>query len=388
MKIIRFCVYFGAAAGTLLLIIFALWTGRSYMDIHASVKNRIESIFTELPFESFFKQTYFDYLRVTNRGHFNGVTLLTDGRLMFDRLEDIIFLIPRIDGVIGLHDYLYDRDIPFLYVRVPGKLQDNSLLPIAFSDNTMIYDGYYFMHNLNENNVDTLDLRAKMFDDGIDLTTAYFRGDHHWTAETALWAFGKIGNVLNEEYGFQLDERTWDPGQYNRIKFEGAFLGEESYAVNAFGNFEDITSVSPMFPTNITVTDIMDAYNHRVVATGSFVEVFQPKVLSEQVESFGYLDLNDVSRYFKRYDNNLTGDGKRVLLLADSMGMPIAPFFSTAFGRVDNFYLSWRTNNRIWSAINTGDYDIVIFLLSDVVIAYEDTEVFGDDRLYLGSPPN
>jgi len=386
MKSIRLITYASLVVGTLALIAFAFMTGRSYLDIHASVKTRVEYVFLTMPGDSYIRHTHFDYLKATGRGHYNGVTFLNDGRLMLDTLENRAYVHERAESIAFLSEYLYDRGTPFLYVRAPSKLQDNSFLPTAFSDNNIIANADALVYLLNSSGVDTLDLRAKMENDGIAFPDAFFKGDHHWTADTIFWAFGSIAEFIGNEYGITIDRWTWDAQHYEHITFEGAFLGEEAVAVGANRFFEDISFKIPKFHTDITVTNIWDPSNPHLVSRGSFTEVFTPALLDGSRTRFGYVDMNVPHRYFNRYENAAVSEDKKVLLIMDSMGIPLATFFSTAFRTVDNFYLVNRQNNRIWSEINSNDYDLVIFLVSDVVVSFENEYPFTNDRLYLSRP--
>jgi len=371
----------------IIAVVFAIRTDTSYGEMHSTIKTRIESYFDNLPFDSFFKESFYNYLRVTGRGNFNGVTFLNDGRLMFDTLDKSFFY-SRADDIIYMSEYLNEKGTPFVYVRVPNKLQDNSLLPRAFSDNIMKENADYFLSILHDNGVDTLDLRVEMEHDGVDMYSAYFLGDHHWKTETSLWAFGKIAGHINREYGFNVDEKTWDPGQFEQTTFERAFLGEESEAVNAFHRYEDFTFLTPRFQTNHSTYEISyDGFEDYLIS-GSYADVFTPRVLEEHNERILYPALNVLQWYgsFNRYDNIDASEKKNVLFIADSMGWPLGPQFALAFETVDNLYLVPRANYRVWSAIDVNNYDLVVFVLSDFVLALEESESFADDRLYLGRP--
>jgi len=371
----------------MLAVLFAIWTDRSYLDMHTTVKSRIESVFSQLLFKDFFDHAYYSYLRTTNRSHFNEVTFLSDGRLMFDKQGERLFIDDRVNEIIFLNDHLHDNGTPFLYVRAPNKLQDISLLPIAFSDSTIISDGDFILDLLRESGLSTIDLRAEMENEGLDFYSSFFKGDHHWTIEKALWAFGRIATFINSEYGFSIDEKTWDPGHYEPVTIKRGFLGEEAQAVNAFHRYEDITALIPKFHTDFTVTNIRNLYDPHFVSAGSFIEVFTPKLLDESTTEFDYDDLNVVHRFFNRYENTEAGEKRNILLVMDSMGMPLASFFAVAFETVDNLYLvNHDTNYKIWTAIDKNDYDLVVFLLSDVVVNYEEAILFENDRLYFGRP--
>jgi len=354
--------------------------------INTAVRDTVEEFYSYVPMGERFSRMYFNYMRAMDRNHYNGVTFLTDGRLMFDTTEPNIFLYERANAIMELVHYL-DEGEPFIFVRVPNKLQDNSLLPIAFSDSHIIEDSEKFLHLIRGYGIDTLDLRAEMEKDGIDFATAYFRGDHHWTAETALWAFGKVAEFANREHGFTVPESAWDPLQFEKMTFPGAFLGEESKAVNALDNYEDITVLSPRFLTEITVTDIRVEHYGNIRIEDSFADVFMPLLRYAYHDGFTYSDLNVLARDFLRFENANAPEQKKVLLIADSMGFPLTMFFSNTFAVVDQLYLMQGNNDRVWSAVAEYEYDLVIFILSDGVVPFGDEDGFWDDRLFLGVPP-
>jgi len=386
MKLVRGCFYLVIIAVVMGAAVFAMWTNRSYMDMHTLVKSQIVQSFSELPFEGFMNRVHYNYLRATNRGHFNGVTFLTDGRLMFDEQDDLVFIQERTEEILWLNNYLQNKEIPFLYVRVPSKIQDNSVLPRAFSDNTNIEDGDYVLHFLQDNGVDTIDLREKMDRYGTDYYFAFYHGDHHWTTETTLWALGEIADFVNREYGFSVDKMVWDQEQYEHITLKRGFLGEESETINAMHRYEDITALVPKFPTSIMVTDIREIDDQHTVSAGSFVDVFIPKLLDENNTHLRYGELNVVHRYFNRYENSEASDQKNILLIGDSMAISLSTYLTTAFGTVDNLMLFYGANHRIWPAIERNNYDLVIYVLSDMIVAFEDRHIFEDDRLFLGRP--
>jgi len=389
MKIIKLSIilFFTLVFFILIIVYGGRRLGRTYLDFHSAVKIKIESIFIALPFDNSIKQAHFEYLRLTNRGHYNEVTLLNDGRFMLDTLNYSLFLHERADAIADLSDFSKHYGAQFIYVRIPSKLKDNSYLPLAFSDNYIIEGSNELMNLVNEFGVDIYDLRAEMEKDGVDFTTAFFRGDHHWTYETALWAFGKISGHLNTGYGFSVDEMTWDPRQFEHITYKNGFLGEESITINNLNNHEDITILVPKFNTDFVITDLK-GYNYMAyLDSGRFADVFIPFVNDESINTIVFGDSNRWFFGYTRYENTAANENKNILLISDSMGIPLATYFANAFTRVDNIYMLSNTNHRVWDGIANYDYDLVIFAVSDVVTAGESTQDRTLDRFFLGYPP-
>ncbi|MCL2661752.1 MAG: hypothetical protein FWE83_00275 [Oscillospiraceae bacterium] len=385
IKLITFLVLI--AAFVLMVFLFGgRRLGRLYLDVHDAVKSRIVSIFEKLPYDEHIKLMHFEYLRLTLRSHYNGVTILNDDRLMLDTLPYNPYLHERANAIAVLSEFSEENGAQFLYVRVPSKIKDNSLIPFAFSDNTIIESSSRLMNLIEDFGVDVLDLRAEMVREGIDFTTSFFRGDHHWTTDTALWAFGTISEYINRVHSFNVDEMMWNPEQFQRITVENVFLGQESEAINALDNYEDITFLIPRFLTDFTITDLR-GYNYMVpLDSGSFLDVFTPMLNREHIESAAYGDSNRWFSGFTRYENASASENKRVLLIMDSMGIPLATYFANAFTHVDKSYIERNVNHRIWYAIENYNYDLVVFVLSDVVVTNENIQYWNQDRVFLGSP--
>jgi hypothetical protein len=342
------------------------------------------------PNELFFKRLFWDYLQLTKRGAVNGLIILNNGHLTLEYYYDNAVLSAKADGLIELNDYLAARDIPFLFLRAPEPLRDNSQLPKGIAS-TVIEDTGQFMTQLKENGVDTLDLREVMTNENVDFSTAFFSGDFHWTAETALWAYGKTASLLNSEYGFSLDEKTWNPQEYESFTYKKTFdslatrIGDPRLG-------EDITALIPRFSTEFTLSDInvnnSDTENS-IIASGDFVDVFIPRMRNDNIDTLSYNDLNPLySGPIRELHNLAAGEQKRVLLIADSFAFPYITYLATAFEYVDYLHLHNEENKKLYPLLNSRDYDLVLFLVYDGVLlnlnepgfAYEQT------RMYLHMP--
>ena len=354
-----------------------------YIGIHSAVKEAIESNYSVLPRENDFEHLHYLYLRATLRGHFNRVTFLRDNRLMLDNLKPQTYLTERTDVITKLGNYVKEKGADYLFVRIPSKLKDNSQLPLAYSNNDIIENGDILLKSVKENGNDVLDLRSEMMRDNVNFTNAFYLMDVHWTAETALWASGKIGEYLNEEYGYNLDLDVWNPGSYERVTFKKAFQGNEIRYTGGNRVFEDITAVFPAFYTNLEKSDI----GFNITALGNFTDVFIPALYNENNNRFSDGDLGLQEWAVTRLVNNNSNNDKKVLLISDSFGLSLCTFFSLGFNDLDFVYLNRQTRDTLWQVFAEKDYDLVIFSVSDAVVSLESSETFEEDRLYIGIPP-
>ena len=56
---------------------------------------------------------------------------------------------------------------------------------------------------------------------------AFFRTDHHWKPDTALWAAGRIVEKLANDYGVDVNREHFSLNDYYDDKYEKSFLGSQ-----------------------------------------------------------------------------------------------------------------------------------------------------------------
>jgi hypothetical protein len=382
-KFSRLCAAFVVLAfGVSVLAGFPQW----YSNKFGLLKNEIEDNI-QLPGETMLNGLFVRYLDFTGTRFLNGVIILNDDRLLLNIIPNPPLLTERAKAVAELNDYLKSRDIDFIFMGVPNGMRDNAELPKGI-ENTVIQDSERFISLLGENGVKTLDYRQMMRDKYADFAEAYYWGDHHWRAETALWAYGQLGTLLNEEYGFAMDEKTWDPLEYEYIRFTDTFIGHMSRRLGK--RKEDVTALKPKFPTDFVITD---ALTDKTLAFGDFTDVFIPESKNKDNDSFTYGNLNDEFLKFTRYTNLMTENDKKVLLIGDSFMLPFATYLASSLACLDVFYLeSVGDAHRLqqwdlYPMLETREYDLVLLLCYEGVIQAEGQDM-ENSRLHFGERPS
>ncbi len=376
----RFCAVMAVAA---LCALFAWRSQFIYTEQYQRVKSNIETYFGVLPagLEKYTKRLFLYYLRFSNRKYVNGVYIMNDGRLVHDEVSDPPLLPEKADSVIKLHNFLQGRNIPFLFVRAPNPMRASSDMPKGF-DNTVIEDTARFMSMLHGGGVNTLDLRTEMTNEFADFADVFFWGDHHWNADGALWAYGKVGAAMNRDYGFRLDEKTWDPQEYERFVYHNAFIGTAS--VQTFDIAEDIAVLTPKFETKLAASETPLDADAVLLASGDFVDVFTPAAKEKSRTTFEYTDLNAIAqRPFEQYVSLAAAEDKKVLLLGDSFSWPFVTYLATAVKNIDYIYLYPENEERkkIYRRLENEDYDLVLYMACDMTILL-DAEI-GQDRMII-----
>ncbi len=377
---------FGASFFVLVLVIMLIFNGMDWYErAFTEVQNEFTdnfAIFPSAKIDFGLKKVYNLYMWATNRRIINDVVVMNDGRLILRQGDAPPSYDEKINNIVALKDYLESKDIPMLFVRVPDKMQDTSQLPQGYA-NTILEDGVSFMAQLSQNGVASLDLREEMMRENMDFATAFYRGDHHWTAETALWSFGKIATVMNTEYGFSLDEDTWDAQSYEKITYQNVFMGSESERIGDPGLKEDITVLIPRFETAFTVNNINEYGQDEAALRGDFTDVFVPKTKEAQHDDFSQYDLNAADSGFARYINENAAEQKKVLLIADSFGRVFSTYLACSTAQVSYLSISEENNMKLYPVLADEEFDMVIFMVYDQVLL-RDNEELGKNRLYFG----
>ncbi len=191
-----------------------------------------------------------------------------------------------------------------------------------------------FLTQLEEAGIDVLDLRQNVKEEGLELDKLFYRTDHHWTTQTALWAVGEVVDYLKQNLGMDLDPKhvytnseeldklfyrtdhhwttqtaLWAVGEvvdylkqnlgmdldpkhvYTNSEFYGSavykksFLGSQGRRVGKYyGGVDDYTLMLPKFDTNYTVT--INKTNNSTVTEGTFEEAIVKRHLLDEKDIF------------------------------------------------------------------------------------------------------
>lgn len=251
-------------------------------------------------------------------------------------------------------EILQDLDIPILYVQPPTKhIEGYTEFPVTLNDHSDENVAANFAL-LDEAGVPYLDLRQAAEEDGLDKERMFYRTDHHWRVETALWAVGRTVQEIEELFGWQLDPDGdfCDPANWRKTDYGQNFLGSQGRRVGPYyAGLDDFTLLTPLFDTKFQ-TELKQHTGELKVFYGDFVTTIIDKTL-----------LTEPSVYTNRYgaywgadyptllaDNLNNSSGKTVLLIKDSYGLPYGAFLATM---VDKLYM---VDLRYYNIENLSDY--------------------------------
>lgn len=240
-----------------------------------------------------------------------------------------------LNGLVEINEALKQERIPLLFVQTPLKvIEDYTTLPPSVVDYSK-KNTDEFLSKLEENDIDFIDLRENVKEDGLDLSTLFFKTDHHWRTETAFWATDKVTQILNERYSLDLnqDGSYTDLKSYNKKTYKNFFLGSQGRRVGRlYAGVDNYTLITPKFNTDYEVT--INKSDSSTTYAGTFEETILKHSLLDEEES---VYTNRYASYFGGdypeviIKNKLQKEGKKVLIVKDSFALPFSAFLSTMF---------------------------------------------------------
>lgn len=266
-----------------------------------------------------------------------------------------------------LNRYLKSVGTKLLYVQAPYKVnQDNNELPYGLEDYPN-KNADKLLEGLQKLNIDFIDFREVFSNNFLDYKKLFYNTDHHWTTETAFFAYQYLLDYIEKNYGFQYNKQTYNGANYNQLTLKQSFIGSLANRVGKwYAGIDDFTFIYPKFKTKLTYMKYDANGSLYLVRNGTFEEsVFYPERMDNPDTPLAYRDNcylggnPDLGRII----NHKVHKGK-ILFVQDSFGKPIASFMALNFHEVDIIDLRYFTESYLMDFIKdeTIPYDYVVIL--------------------------
>jgi hypothetical protein len=273
---------------------------------------------------------------------------------------------PPAEGLYAFYDFLQGLGIDLLYVQCPHKIAPDDAISGVMDFSNENADA--LLAALASKQIPCLDLRKTIRESNLDNHGLFYKTDHHWKAETGLWASAILMNRLNEQHGFAFDVRMVNPEQYRYTRYQDWFLGSLGKKVTLTQTpAEDFTLITPLFDTDLSLT--IPELNLDVRGT------FDILIDYAKLERKGLYTLSPYSAYIYgdrqviTVRNNLVHDGKKILLVKDSFAEVVSPFLS--LGAEELHILDLRYfNGSINSYIAQQQPNIVVVMYNPSATGY------------------
>ncbi len=266
------------------------------------------------------------------------------------------------DEVIKYAEFCKTRGITVLFVQPILKLdEENKQLPVGVEDySNENVDS--FLEYLKSSNIDVLDIRQCMKDDGMDLYDYTYITDHHWTTEGCFYTYGKIVEWINENMNVSYDPQIVDLNNYEIITYHNWHLGSYGQRVGEYyAGIDDYNLIVPQFDVSF-----IDNEGNR--------HTFYEEAVNEEI----FERRDATSRY--TYDYALrcpsgiasTSRDCKVLFVSDSYATAIAPYIKLAYS---DYYFQYYASGFNSDLVIETNPDIVI-LMPYYISAFDAGAVF------------
>ena len=337
-----------------------------YTAIVSSLKNRIENYTQDnvIGYSAMTAagKTYENLIgwNFSSFNEYNGIYQMSDGH--WTSLKSKRDMGEHIASFRSLHAFCEGEGVDFLYVQAPykvSKFTDSDLSGNVDFSNQNADD---LLNGLSAAGLDTFDLRRQIQDQGLDHHSLFYRTDHHWKAETALWAAGEIASYLNTAYGYRINTENLDPGRYDSVLYEDFFLGSLGKKVTlAQARPDDFTMLYPKFDTSIRMT----VPSVGVDVTGDFTVTYNMQAFHEEPDYYNddpYGVYGFGNRAILSIENHLeTAENRKVLIIHDSFGAPMVSFMALGMQHTDSIDLRFF-NGSLETYIRQTQPDMVIVI--------------------------
>lgn len=236
--------------------------------------------------------------------------------------------------ISDFNQYLEELNIDFVYMESPDKnyFYKDYLNKYNLNYN---YDSYKKLYKLFEKNginyIDTHNVISKFSN---TKEPYFYRGDYHWTSETAKNMAIYFGKYVNDNYGYNLDLSVLDDDNFNIVKYDNSFAG---FYIRKLGFGKEYYDDFNYYIYNKD-SDFKANYDGEEV-NGSFEDVMYYKIYDTDDNIFSSQIMYEKQMYGIRALKQITNKGndvqKRILVIGDSQFFPLGCFISLMFKNVD-----------------------------------------------------
>lgn len=224
-----------------------------------------------------------------------------------------------------------------LYVMPPDKYLKGYTttepgLPYDYANET----ADALLSDLTELGIDSIDFRDTIQESGIPLKELFFKTDHHWSTQTAFWAYTELVRQLQESYGLNVENADMytELSNYNVVTYENSFVGSLGRKTGVYySGVDDYSLIYPKFETEFSFDGRLNETT--ITAEGRFEEALLNLVALRSKEDKYDVQSDRYSTYLYGHQaithitNHKVTDGPKILLVKDSYMVPVAAFLST-----------------------------------------------------------
>jgi len=291
----------------------------------------------------------------------NDVTKLKNGLLFsFSGTMDVSVPIERMTQLFAAQE---ERGAQFLFVMAPLKVSKYDPQVPTGSVSVDNDSADELVNALRDNGVAVLDLRERMYEQGIDHGEAFYVTDHHWRTETALWAFAELMHEMTATGVIpHVDTPVTDVASYELRPSGVEFLGSRGRRTGRFfAGTDEMNLIIPRFDTQLT----MEIPSRGIYNSGSFYDVAYDQELltdADLYNNYAYSSIGYADNGLTLWRNDDALFDRRVMLIGDSFGnLPFA-LLSLVFSDCDEVDVR-HLDEDFWSLYDATEPQLVIVFI-------------------------
>ena len=264
------------------------------------------------------------------------------------------------ESTITLANFCKSEGIDFLYVETPCKISKFEDTDISGSIDFSNQNADDFLAQLNDAGIETFDLRIPMRETGLPHHSFFYNTDHHWKAETGLWASKLLLEELSDRFGLQTDPELLNESNFDKVIYPDWFLGSQGKKVTLERTVpDDFTMIYPKFETRLHYA----IPNLGIDETGDFSITYDMSQV-DKIDYYGkspYSTYNYADRPVIEIENEQKDKSGKTLIIHNSFSNCVIPFLALDIKNVDALDLRHFTGS-VENYIKGHKPDVVIVI--------------------------
>lgn len=304
----------------------------------------------------------------TSYNEYNGIYKLSDG--YWTALKEEKDISDHVTALVSLNEFCEENGQEFLYIQAPYKIskyEDEGISGVVDFSNQNADD---LLKGLEDAEVDTLDLRTIIYDEGLSHHELFYRTDHHWKGETGLWAAEKISEFLNSDYGYNIDTELLNDENFYSVEYPEYFLGSLGKKVTlAQTSPDDFALLYPKYDTELHY--LIPSIN--IDKTGDFSITYNMEAVDgiDYYNKDPYHAYNYGDRAIIQIENlKEIEEDKKILIVHDSFSDCVISFLALGTKNVEAIDLRYFTGS-LESYIKESNPDMVIVMYNAGEVSYD-----------------
>lgn len=327
-----------------------------YNEWTADLGNKFETDIATTFFEKFqFVNLNGAVRNVLGQHEMNGIIKLNNGYLHTSiPYSSDKYLQNCAERLNSFKTYLTNRGTSVVYATTPYKVSKyDPQIPKGVEDygNDNIDR---FLEMLKALDIDTIDFRETMHQDGIDQYSMMYKTDHHWTTKAGFYAYGVLEDYIKEQIGCIVDSRISDINNYTVTTYNDWHLGSEGQRTGIYyAGIDDFDLIIPNFETTI---------QNDWGGIGRMQDIvinMAPLSNKQYTSRYTYDHVLDAS--LGHFVNLSCPNTTKVLMITDSFGKAVNPYMLMGFSEITTVYEA-NSSSITPEYIEAFDPDVVILM--------------------------